>query len=152
MAAGHLLPSSTPHSPESKGRQSAPDSPANGVSAAVLPKAAPSKHSNTAAVAYYRHATQRQQHQQQRAGAVQDTEAGDLVTGNGLSPALVDEKAAESGNPAKAVAEEIEKGRYAAVGMGRSGTGGGTLKRLFSGSVGERLFKDLTGTVLWTCR
>jgi hypothetical protein len=77
VSAGHLLPSSTPHSPESKGRQSAPDSPANGVSAAVLPKAAANKH-NTAAVAYYRHATQRQQHQQQRSG-VQDAEAGDVL-------------------------------------------------------------------------
>lgn len=77
VASGHLLPSSTPHSPGSKGHISAPDSPT--TDAAVLPKTAAPKH-NSAAVAYYRHATQRQsQHQLARGGSYHDTENGDVI-------------------------------------------------------------------------
>lgn len=83
VASGHLLPSSTPHSPGSKGHLSAPDSPtAVDTPDAVLPKSAAPKH-NTAAVAYYRHATQRQATQQQAAaprGSYHDTDSnGDVI-------------------------------------------------------------------------
>lgn len=79
VAAGHMLPSA-PHSPGSKGHLSEPESP-TAVPAAVLGKPPAPKH-NSAAVAYYRHATQRQgvqqQHQPQRA-SFHDTEAGDVI-------------------------------------------------------------------------
>lgn len=77
VASGHLLPASAPHSPGSKGHISAPDSPAAATAAPT--KGAPAKH-NSAAVAYYRHATQRQQQQPlvQR-GSFHDTEGGDVI-------------------------------------------------------------------------
>jgi hypothetical protein len=81
VASGHLLPSSTPHSPGSKGHLSAPDSPAAvDTPDAVLPKSAAPKH-NSAAVAYYRHATQRQAVQQAAPrGSYHDTDSnGDVI-------------------------------------------------------------------------
>jgi hypothetical protein len=45
----------------------------------VLPKSTPASKHNTAAVAYYRHATQRQSQQQLSHGSYHDTEAGDVI-------------------------------------------------------------------------
>lgn len=84
VASGHILASSTPHSPSSKGHLSEPDSPTD-VAAAVRPKGGAPKH-NTSAMMYYRHATQRQQQQasqQQlpRTGSLHDAESAvELIT------------------------------------------------------------------------
>lgn len=84
VASGHMVPSSAPHSPGggSKGHLSEPDSPTS-IIPAVLPKSAAPKH-NSAAVAYYRHATQRQvqrgpPEQQSSRGSYHDTESGDVI-------------------------------------------------------------------------
>jgi hypothetical protein len=84
VASGHMVPSSAPHSPGggSKGHLSEPDSPTS-ITPAVLPKSAAPKH-NSAAVAYYRHATQRQvqrgqPEQQSSRGSYHDTESGDVI-------------------------------------------------------------------------
>jgi hypothetical protein len=81
VAAGHMLPSSTPHSPSSKGHLSEPESPTD-VAAAVRPKSGAPKH-NSSAVMYYRQRQQQAGSQQQlpRTGSLHDAESvGDLIT------------------------------------------------------------------------
>ena len=70
---------------------------------------------------------------------------------NGLSEGLIDSKEIETTDPAEAILEEAENGKYAAVAAGWTGRGKGTLQRLFSGSNCHRLFRELKGAALWTC-
>lgn len=51
--------------------------------------------------------------------------------------------------PWRAIMEEAEDGMYSVVALGRTGEGGGVLKRLFMGSTTVNLMRELVGAVLW---
>ena len=58
-------------------------------------------------------------------------------------------KVLASRNVAQAILAEVEKGNYAVVAVGRSGTGGCSLRNLFLGSVSYALFRETRKAVLW---
>ena len=51
----------------------------------------------------------------------------------------------------KAILDEAEQGRYAAVAVGRTGAGQGLLEKIFMGSVSDTLFRELERAALWVC-
>ena len=57
----------------------------------------------------------------------------------------------EASDVTKAILRETEQGRYAVVGVGRTGAGQGRIKKLFMGSVSDTLFHELEGAALWIC-
>ncbi|MEW5772871.1 MAG: universal stress protein [Thermodesulfobacteriota bacterium] len=71
---------------------------------------------------------------------------------NGVPAERIRTKAVSSPEPGAAILEEVREGRYAAVGMGRTGRGRGFLKRIFLGSVGATVFNGLEGAALWICQ
>ncbi|MBW1849121.1 MAG: universal stress protein [Deltaproteobacteria bacterium] len=73
------------------------------------------------------------------------------LTKNSLPDSLIDTKEIEASDPAEAILEEAEKGKYAVVAAGWTGAGKGTLQRIFSGSNSYTLFRELEGASLWTC-
>jgi nucleotide-binding universal stress UspA family protein len=70
---------------------------------------------------------------------------------NGLSENLIDTKEIEASDPAEAILEQAESGKYAAVAAGWTGRGKGVLERMFSGSNSYTLFRELKGAALLTC-
>jgi nucleotide-binding universal stress UspA family protein len=58
-------------------------------------------------------------------------------------------KVIHEANPGKAIIREAGVERFAAVAVGRTGTGMGLLKKVFVGSVSRALFRDLEGASLW---
>ena len=75
----------------------------------------------------------------------------DLVVRNGLPEDLVECRAIRHADVSKALLEEADRGKYAAVALGRTGTGDTGLRKLFMGSVSEALFKELDRAALWFC-
>jgi nucleotide-binding universal stress UspA family protein len=70
---------------------------------------------------------------------------------NGFPEQMITTKLVEASDVAKAILKEADGGRYAAVGVGRTGTGQGRIKKLFTGSVSDTLFHELEGAALWIC-
>lgn len=54
-------------------------------------------------------------------------------------------------NVPKAILKEADRGKYAAVALGRTGKGHTGLKKVFMGSVTEAMYKDLKHAALWFC-
>lgn len=75
----------------------------------------------------------------------------EALLNNGFPEEMTRFKVVEAGNPAKAILKEAEQGQFAAVAVGRVGTGQGLLEKLFLGSVSFRLFRELEGSALWVC-
>ena len=70
---------------------------------------------------------------------------------NKIREEMVKNKIVEDGNVAKAINREADQGQYAAVAVGRIGTGQGFLKKIFMGSVSDTLFRELERSSLWIC-
>jgi len=71
---------------------------------------------------------------------------------NGFPSRLIKTRLMQSENVAQAIMREADRGRYAAVAVGRSERHKGTLAQLFAGSVTMALFRKLTGAALWVSR
>jgi len=74
------------------------------------------------------------------------------LLGNGVPAERIQTKSVSSPEPAEAILEEAREGRYAVVGMGRTGRTHGFLKRIIMGSVSTAVFNELEGSVLWVCQ
>jgi nucleotide-binding universal stress UspA family protein len=72
-----------------------------------------------------------------------------ILEENGYPLDHVKEKTLESRNVPQAILSEVEEGKYAVVAVGRSGTGGCSLRSLFLGSVSLALFRETRNAVLW---
>jgi len=73
------------------------------------------------------------------------------LSGNGFPAELIKTQVIEANDVAKAIIKEANKGKYATVALGRTGTGKGFIDRLFMGSVSEAVFKSLDHAALWLC-
>ncbi|PKN07234.1 MAG: universal stress protein UspA [Deltaproteobacteria bacterium HGW-Deltaproteobacteria-8] len=76
----------------------------------------------------------------------------DALEENGFPSRLIKTRLMQSDNVAQAIMREADRGRYAAVAVGRSERHKGTLAQLFAGSVTMALFRKLTGAALWVSR
>jgi len=74
-----------------------------------------------------------------------------ILLDNGVTAERITSKVVHESNVAHSIMRMVEHGRYAVVAIGRTGAGGGLLKRLFMGSASSILFRELTGAVLWVC-
>jgi len=73
----------------------------------------------------------------------------EMLVSRGFSSDRIHLKGIEEGAVSKAIMKEADEGRFAAVAVGRTGTGQGLLKRIFVGSVSQALFQELQGAALW---
>jgi len=79
------------------------------------------------------------------------TKSKSLLSDNGFPLERTETLLIESNDVAKIILEEADKGNYATVALGRTGTGQGLIKRLFMGSVSKTVFKALDHAALWLC-
>lgn len=75
--------------------------------------------------------------------------AKSILMENGVDDERIREMIVDNGPAAKAIMDEAQRGKYAAVAIGRTGRGRSLLRRLFMGSVGRALLHELEGAVLW---
>jgi nucleotide-binding universal stress UspA family protein len=76
-------------------------------------------------------------------------EGREILVVDGISPEQIRFKVIQEANPGKAIIREAGAERFAAVAVGRTGTGMGLLKKVFVGSVSRALFRELEGASLW---
>jgi nucleotide-binding universal stress UspA family protein len=72
-----------------------------------------------------------------------------ILAENGFPEERFAVKSVVASKPDRAILEEAHAGRYAVVGVGRTGMGRGMFKSMFMGSVSTTLLKELTGASLW---
>ena len=91
-----------------------------------------------------------------RKGNVGDRAGDDILNGgqerlvaDGILPERIRLKVIHETNPGKAILGEAGTEHFAAVAVGRTGTGMGLLKKVFVGSVSRTLFRELDGASLW---
>jgi len=89
-------------------------------------------------------------------GRINDKDTGtilsksrEMLINRGFSSERIHLKGIEEGSASKAILKEADEGRFAAVAVGRTGTGQGLLKKIFVGSVSQALFQQLQGAALW---
>jgi len=75
-----------------------------------------------------------------------------VLEDNGLPTRLIRTRIEVADDVPEAILREAERGRYAAVAVGRTGIKKGPLARLFATSVTVALFHRLKGAVLWVSR
>ncbi|MBW1783579.1 MAG: universal stress protein [Deltaproteobacteria bacterium] len=75
------------------------------------------------------------------------SETGEVLRASGISADRIHTKVIAEANPSKAILKEARG--FAAVAVGRTGTGKGLLKKVFVGSVSDTLFHELEGASLW---
>ena len=83
--------------------------------------------------------------------AVEDilTKSKALLIAGGVSTNRIQKKVISETSPGKAILKEASTERFAAVAVGRTGTGIGLLKKIFLGTVSRTLFNELKGAALW---
>ena len=83
--------------------------------------------------------------------AVEDiqNEGQERLVADGILPERIRFKVIHEANPGKAILGEAGTEHFAAVAVGRTGTGMGLLKKVFVGSVSRTLFRELEGASLW---
>ena len=72
-----------------------------------------------------------------------------LLAANGVSAERIRLKMIPEAPAGKAIIKEANAQRFAAVAVGRTGTGMGLLKKVFVGSVSRTLFRELEDASLW---
>ncbi len=75
----------------------------------------------------------------------------EMLAGHGVPKENVETRLVVGNNVSQSILSLAEKDQYAVVAMGRTGSGGGLLKRLFMGSARSILFRQLQGAALWVC-
>ncbi len=73
----------------------------------------------------------------------------EMLVSRGFPYERIQLKRIEEGPISKIILKEADEGRFAAVAVGRTGTGQGLLKKIFVGSVSKSLFQELQGAALW---
>jgi nucleotide-binding universal stress UspA family protein len=76
----------------------------------------------------------------------------EILLNNGFPSEIAKTKVVEARNVSDVILKEAERGKFAAVAVGRTGAGKGFLKGIFMGSVSDTLFRDLKGAALWVCQ
>jgi len=76
----------------------------------------------------------------------------EILLNNGFPSEMAKTKLIEARNVSNTILKQAEQGKFAAVAMGRTGTGQGLLKSIFMGSVSNTLFHELKGAALWVCQ
>lgn len=79
-------------------------------------------------------------------------EAISTLEDNGFPTRLIHTRIEQSDDIPQAILREAERGRYAAVAVGRTSYRKGGLAQLFSHSVTMSLFRKITGAALWVSR
>jgi nucleotide-binding universal stress UspA family protein len=72
-----------------------------------------------------------------------------ILEENEYPPDQVSTRVIESKNVSQAILSTVEEGKYAVVAVGRSGSGGCSLRNIFLGSISYALFRDTRKAVLW---
>ncbi len=80
------------------------------------------------------------------------SEAISTLEDNGFPTRLIHTRIEQSDDIPQAILREAERGRYAAVAVGRTSYHKGGLAQLFSHSVTMSLFRKITGAALWVSR
>jgi len=73
----------------------------------------------------------------------------EILISRGFSSERIHLKGIEESAVSKVILKEADEGRFAALAVGRTGTGQGLLKKIFVGSVSQALFQELQGAALW---
>jgi nucleotide-binding universal stress UspA family protein len=73
----------------------------------------------------------------------------EILVSRGFPSGSIRLKQIEEGSISKVILKEADEGGFAAVAVGRTGTGQGLLKKIFVGSVSQALFQELQGAALW---
>jgi len=73
----------------------------------------------------------------------------EMLISSGFPSDRIHLKGVEEGSVSKVILKEADEGRFAAVAVGRTGTGQGLLEKIFVGSVSRTLFQELEGAALW---
>lgn len=76
----------------------------------------------------------------------------ELLSVHDVSAERVQSRVVEAASVVKAIKKEADAGRYAAVAVGRTGSGQGFLQKIFMGSVSSALARELEGAALWVSR
>ena len=63
----------------------------------------------------------------------------EALSDNGFPEDMISTRLVEASDVTKAILREAEQGRYAVVGVGRTGAGQGRIKKLFMGSVSDSI-------------
>ena len=87
----------------------------------------------------------------EEAAAAVIEKARDILLRNGLQEDRIHSIAVSGADVPKALLGEAEKGGYAAVALGRTGTRKRGLRAFLAGSVSEKLFRQLDQAALWFC-
>ncbi len=77
------------------------------------------------------------------------SESKEALISRAFPPDRIKLKTIEEGAVSKAILKEANERRFAAVAVGRTGTGKGLLQKVFVGSVSHTLFQELRGAALW---
>ncbi len=80
------------------------------------------------------------------------SEAIEALKENGFPARLIKTRLVQSDNVVQTILLEADRGRYAAVAVGRSDRHRGVLSQMFTGSVTMALFRKLRGAALWVSR
>lgn len=75
--------------------------------------------------------------------------AGKMLAAAGIPNTKIDTKVAYNNDVADAILSEAEAGDFAVIAAGRSGSGTGLLRKIFMGSVTEKVLKKLNNRALW---
>ncbi|NCO61784.1 universal stress protein, partial [bacterium] len=78
--------------------------------------------------------------------------ARDSILKAGVPADRIETKALEGSNIARVILKAAKEEKFAAVAVGRKGTGQGMFQKFFMGSVSMTLFKEIEGAALWVCR
>ena len=76
-------------------------------------------------------------------------EAKERLMNNGLPENMIISKIIDEGSIRRAILKEAEQGQFAAVAVGQTGVGRGFLEKIFTGSLCNKLVKDLENAALW---
>lgn len=77
------------------------------------------------------------------------SESMKLLEASGFAADRIRTKVIHDGSPGKTILKEAAAGGFAAVAVGRTGTGKGLMQKIFVGSVSDTLFHELEGASLW---
>ena len=75
----------------------------------------------------------------------------EALLGSGVEPGRVVTEVCDGSDAALAILQELERGRYAAVAVGRTGVDVHPVRRFFVGSVSRQLINAVSDAGLWIC-
>ncbi|AGW12890.1 universal stress protein [Megalodesulfovibrio gigas] len=76
----------------------------------------------------------------------------EILEQHGVPAHMIHDKRLQGDSPARALRAELQAGGYAVIAMGRTGAGGGALRKLFFGSVSSDLIQTAPPATVWISR